>query len=529
MSKLNKVRLTAVLVLTFLITSVSWASTFYVDAVNGKDANTGRSAASPWKTIAKVNSFHLKPGDAVLLKRDGIWKETLTVKQSGTSSGIIKFGAYGTGNRPVIDGSMKRSYGIYSYGKSFIEIRDIRFQNMVHGAIRISGGKYITVYNCDIYITGRAGVYIENSSYSVILNNRMNTPDYFYNVQTDGIYAQRNSFNSYDGNHIVISNQHTKQHCEAIQTYLETSAIVRNNYIEQNNYKANARGIYCLENKGIFRIYNNVGYAMNTSGGLLKFKNTGSTGTAQMISNTLYGGKGGLVQSNDPNVVFKNNIIVTAGSSPVVIFEKAIVKKSNINHNLYKCSTTGGSIVVYKGASRTMAQWQSSGFDNSGLEADPKFRNIFLRDFTLAASSPALNKGVDLTSPYNVDKAGTLKPNGMRSDIGAYEMKVSVTAVDGEQTVNNIKSIPGSFGLAQNYPNPFNTVTTIRFSIPVDSEVSLKIFDITGSLVTEEINDYRNAGNHEINFNAAGLASGTYIYTLNAKDFTETRKMILMK
>ncbi|MCK4965617.1 right-handed parallel beta-helix repeat-containing protein, partial [bacterium] len=89
----------------FMFGSHSEAATYYIDAGIGDDSNSGLSHFSPWKTINKVNSMDFSPGDSVLFKRGGIWREQLTVSSSGNSSGYITFSAYGTGNNPIIMGS----------------------------------------------------------------------------------------------------------------------------------------------------------------------------------------------------------------------------------------------------------------------------------------------------------------------------------------------------------------------------------------------------------------------------------------
>ncbi len=86
-----------------------------------------------------------------------------------------------------------------------------------------------------------------------------------------------------------------------------------------------------------------------------------------------------------------------------------------------------------------------------------------------------------------------------------------------------------SFLLLQNYPNPFNPLTVIRYSLPSSVNVSLKIYDILGKEVETLINKKQAAGNYKVEFNGAGLASGVYIYRLQAGGFTSTKKMILLR
>jgi hypothetical protein len=95
--------------------------------------------------------------------------------------------------------------------------------------------------------------------------------------------------------------------------------------------------------------------------------------------------------------------------------------------------------------------------------------------------------------------------------------------------------IPESYALLQNYPNPFNPSTTIRYGIPADSRVTIKILNTIGQEVTTLINSTQSSGYHEVNFNARNLASGIYFYRITAisldgkTNFVDTRKLVLMK
>lgn len=85
------------------------------------------------------------------------------------------------------------------------------------------------------------------------------------------------------------------------------------------------------------------------------------------------------------------------------------------------------------------------------------------------------------------------------------------------------------YNLEQNYPNPFNPTTTIKYSIPVSTQVSLKIFDITGSEVATLVNEYQEAGTFLVEFDASKLTSGIYFYQIQAGKYLEARKFILQK
>ena len=85
------------------------------------------------------------------------------------------------------------------------------------------------------------------------------------------------------------------------------------------------------------------------------------------------------------------------------------------------------------------------------------------------------------------------------------------------------------YALSQNYPNPFNPSTTIKYQIPNDGMVSLKIYDITGQEVKTLVNQVQTMGRYEANFDASNLSSGVYFYRLQSGSFTQTMKMLLLK
>jgi len=95
----------------------------------------------------------------------------------------------------------------------------------------------------------------------------------------------------------------------------------------------------------------------------------------------------------------------------------------------------------------------------------------------------------------------------------------------GIQTVE----IPNYYSLSQNYPNPFNPSTSIKFTMPKGDNVKLVIFDLLGREVKTLVNEFRNSGTYEVNFDASLLASGVYFYRLEAGEFTDTKRMLLVK
>ena len=102
--------------------------------------------------------------------------------------------------------------------------------------------------------------------------------------------------------------------------------------------------------------------------------------------------------------------------------------------------------------------------------------------------------------------------------------------------LENTNSLPTNYELWQNYPNPFNPTTKISWQLPVSSHVTLKVYDLLGREVTTLVNEEKAPGEYSVEFRALptgrqvqSLPSGVYFYKLQAGDYTETKKMILLK
>jgi len=116
-----------------------------------------------------------------------------------------------------------------------------------------------------------------------------------------------------------------------------------------------------------------------------------------------------------------------------------------------------------------------------------------------------------------------LSASALDGEINWYE-NLTVTSVE---TISN--EVPIEFNLKQNYPNPFNPSTKIRWQSPASSHQTLKIYDVLGNVIATLVNDYKDAGVYEIDFNASSLSSGIYFYKLQSGPFVETRKMVLLR
>ncbi len=153
---------------------------------------------------------------------------------------------------------------------------------------------------------------------------------------------------------------------------------------------------------------------------------------------------------------------------------------------------------------------------------DPLFNNPLQNDYSLQKESPCIDKGRPFDD-YNLEP----QPNGDRINMGAY-------GGTGKATSRGIVSIiekitPNAIHLDQNYPNPFNPITTIRYQLPISSDVDLSIFNILGQKVVTLVKERQAAGKYDIDWNASEFSSGTYFYLLVVGKYREVKKMVLIR
>ncbi len=140
---------------------------------------------------------------------------------------------------------------------------------------------------------------------------------------------------------------------------------------------------------------------------------------------------------------------------------------------------------------------------------------------------------LDITSfaggSANLKVRFTLTSDGGTTADGWYVDDIKLTNYGTVTGVNQISELATTYSLKQNYPNPFNPSTKINYAIAKSGFVSLKVFDITGKMVADLVNNNQTTGVYEVNFNASVLASGVYYYRIESQDFVETKKMLLIK
>ena len=154
-------------------------------------------------------------------------------------------------------------------------------------------------------------------------------------------------------------------------------------------------------------------------------------------------------------------------------------------------------------------------------------------------SSFSIVDAIDIAVAPTVSYTATVRfsPDGTGAKVATLKIVTNI----GEETVNlsgsgtptisvdKLSEIPNTYNLMQNYPNPFNPTTIIEYTIPKDEFVKLTVYDINGKIIKELVNDYKSVGKYSVGFNASGYSSGTYYYKLEAGEYKNMKKMVLLK
>jgi parallel beta-helix repeat protein len=161
------------------------------------------------------------------------------------------------------------------------------------------------------------------------------------------------------------------------------------------------------------------------------------------------------------------------------------------------------------------------------ISESPIFADSGFYDFRLTGESPCIDAGIDdKILIYNNQQDTLYIPElnfvGMNPDMGAFESGDPTRIVASRITAR-------SYQLHQNYPNPFNPITTIGFTIPKRQHILLEVFNVLGQPVTTLVNEYMEAGYHEVLFSGDELASGVYYYRISAGKFINVKKMLLVR
>jgi len=393
-------------------------------------------------------------------------------------------------------------------------------------------------------------------------------------------------------NHLTNANNRYT-HGAGLEVIIDGNAIIRNNLIAHNSINAWWGGgagliLGCADN-GYLLFENNrvINNSYNASGGhcvggIGIFSDIGFQGPIYVNANLIKGNQaystsmnmalGGGIYIEHASPVLTNNIITEnitngwGGGINVTYwigFSTIPANPHILNNTIYHNGATWGGGISIRGNNATPLMmntilWSDSalldneihlttggnisvvysdiegGYDGEGnVSKEPMLRG---ENFVLSDSSSCIGAGIlsyQFGSTICYAPAccylGHSRPSttGLPPDMGACESPLDAPVVGLERQLAH--NLPRVYDLKPNYPNPFNPKTTIAFDLPRRSEVTLKIFNVLGEEIAALLSASLPAGSYMYDWDASGMASGVYLYRLEAEGYVETRKMVLMK
>jgi hypothetical protein len=258
-----------------------------------------------------------------------------------------------------------------------------------------------------------------------------------------------------------------------------------------------------------------------------------SKGRYRVVNNTVLMGTSAVFRLFDglESVEMHNNVFTTLSGTPAPIIRTAEA-----------VWTAGERISGQNNWVRSGLTTLPAGWTGTVTGPDPGFRDVATNDLTPAAGSPLINAGTSTPLPPAGDgfpsplfPPASLPPQHMLNSPGAASVRPAFGIID----IGAYEYLPGvsvaeeppipAFRLEQNYPNPFNSSSDIRYLISDIGMVRLAVYDILGREVAVLVNEKKEPGSYRVTFDAAGLASGVYLYRLRTGERDLTRTMVLTR
>jgi len=515
---------------------------FHTDIAAGNVSGTWTLAGSPYHidgeiTIPNDSTLTVEPGVDVVFMGHYKFNIQGRILAIGTPTDSIRFTVEDQGvgwhgvrfiNTPSANDTSKLLYCSFKYGTANTGSGDDR----CGGAMMIRAFDKVVVSNCLFEFNMQSGtswtpieaggvIYVDNASpaisHSTFANNTgtrgsaivcENSPhatiSHSVFVNNAGGYGpvvcDGGGSPSVSGN--IISDNFARDGGGGILIGNGSTPRIENNIIFRNQGPPGGGGIVCWTNSNAVLIHNTIAYNYGQlGGGMFCAYNSDPI----LINNIVYGNSA----TSGKQLYIEDNT-----SDPTVVY----------------CDIEGGKV----GFGGPGAGANYTGRFENNVDADPLFADTASGNYRLSDSSPCIGAGIDSvqvegtwyhappTCFYDLPRP---RPIGLRPDIGACESPLAiptgVTIFDG--------TLPIRFDLTQNYPNPFNPSTTIKYELPTSTVVRLSVFDMLGREVSVLVNERKDAGVHEVRFDGSNLASGVYLYRLEAGGFVQSLKLTLLR
>ena len=284
--------------------------------------------------------------------------------------------------------------------------------------------------------------------------------------------------------------------------------------------------------------FNQVGSSLT---GLIEYSNesfiSDSNGNLFILFHNYINGKFGVLLSTDKGINWNEVWVTNLQEIPTSIF---VDKNDKIYFSLYSYSSNSGMLYFSENLGNSWESKEFEAFPSKVLTNSMGY--IFIATysgilFTKSTNHNLLefNNGLEISSIYEMQITDSdiiyLSGNDDEDNYKTYYSTNPTSISDPQKIISN-------FNLSQNYPNPFNPITVIEYTIPnVETlhatsqmqNVTLKVFDLLGREVATLVNEQKKPGNYQVKFDASNLSSGLYFYKIQAGNFNQVRKMMLLK
>jgi hypothetical protein len=474
-------------------------NTYYVKAENGSDNNTG-TEEEPFLTIRKVLSLVKEDGSTTFIHvGEGLYSPSTTGESFPLNipDNVHLIGTNWENTIIDIEATQEKQ------ARGFIvqEVVNVKIANFtITGGnaedAGCQGGGAILLTNNNDAVYNADGSWAPYAPSTPVLENLYLTGNHAYNGGGIGVFRLIGPTME----NIIIQENSSYKFGGGIFHHAGVTTISNTKITDNTALTSHGGGIAVFVGGALLNnvvISNNI--AENRGGGAAFYQSEVDLINTTVVNNIDHANNSA-IWSNSSTVGIVNSIVW--GNQPNQLQDAYIITHSNIPSNTQIFGEGEGNII----------------------DTDPLFTDPENGDFTLSEGSPCIDAG---TADIDGDGVEDITDfNGLAPDMGALESEWL--------DLSDVDQLPESYAVHQNYPNPFNPTTQIKYDLPEDAMVNITIYDLMGRSIKSLVNSNQSAGYRSIQWNATNnlgepVSAGMYIYMIQAGEFRQTKKMVLLK